>query len=482
MAEGTPRSQCEQQEKQQLSCLAYVLYYVVLFFAFWFGPGRFDMDRDGDFDPTDVQEYLETRGYLSKRFHRASRAKRPPSPSAGSAPRSPSAGDAPRSPPAASTPRGNGAERAAGPASNGQQRGAFSWLDRDGDGEVEFEDIMGDTVDGTAVETEVVENLVQKHRLPWFIIFEGLSIVGFWLVVASIKASNGDSDAFSVKAGLEFVADGMTDLRLYGPQCEDYRPQVWRWLTYQWTHVGAMHVMMNLFLLVMLGVPLEGLHGSLRLLIMFNAGVVGGAFCYFIVDAHTAVVGCSGGCYALVGIHLAALIMNWRQTKFRWPTLAFLFLLVSVDVTSYFLAVSSESASHSAHVGGGLAGLLVGIVVCRNTRKESHEKYIWCFSLTSAIALSLASIVCMLALCNNGAMTVLAAAAGERGWCWRRQVWLLSDPFRHVRCIKCGTQACIQYYSNLNSTVGPIVGSNATVTEAHCRELQGLSPFTQELY
>lgn len=102
-------------------------------------------------------------------------------------------------------------------------------------------------------------------------------------------------------------------LRLAGDSCEDLRAQVWRWWTYQFTHVGAVHVMMNAALNVVLGIPLELMHGSLRVALMFNIGVVGGAMCYSVNDAHTVVVGCSGGCYALIGTHIADLLMNWRS-------------------------------------------------------------------------------------------------------------------------------------------------------------------------
>lgn len=49
----------EQDDKVKPAKVAYVIYYVVLFFAYWFGASRFDVDGDGDFDPEDVEAYLE---------------------------------------------------------------------------------------------------------------------------------------------------------------------------------------------------------------------------------------------------------------------------------------------------------------------------------------------------------------------------------------------------------------------------------------
>jgi len=163
---------------------------------------------------------------------------------------------------------------------------------------------------------------------------------------------------------LDSFAPEMTDLRLAGPECQDYRAQVWRWLTYQFTHVGASHVLMNVFLNIVLGIPLEGMHKWWRLAIMFNFGVFGGACCYFVTDAHTPVVGCSGGCYALIGIHIADQVMNWRQKRFRIPVIAMLFLLVGIDVLTYAMSTDDGSKSHAAHVGGAIAGLIIGVLAC----------------------------------------------------------------------------------------------------------------------
>lgn len=474
----------EEEPKKELSCCAYIFYYLVLFFAFWFGASRFDQDGDGDFDPEDVQKYLEDKGYLSKNFSKATKERKATekekrkagTKDLGSSDSNPNMAlpkQKPATPEAAQKPKPK-------PAENTDGGGWLGTLDKDGDGEIEFEDMLGAQVEGEAVEDEMMENLMEKQKLPWFMIFECTTVMGLWLTFSLIALANGEPNAFAGKEGLDSLADGMMDLRMYGLECEDYRPQIWRWLSYQFTHVGAMHVTMNVFLNVMLGVPLEGLHGHWRMAVMFNAGVIGGAFCYFVTDAHIPVVGCSGGCYALVGIHLAALIMNWKQTKFRWPTVVFLATLVLVDVLSYFMAVSSEAASHSAHIGGALAGLLVGVVVVKNTKVESYEKYIWGCAGIIAISLTIMSIAILFTLSNDGPLTIFEAAAGDHGWCWRRQLWLHEDfnsGIYNVYCVKCGTQECIQYYNDTS-----IVGAMATVNKTHCANLMGLSNYTQPYY
>merc|ERR1711972_546199 len=113
---------------------------------------------------------------------------------------------------------------------------------------------------------------------------------------------------------------GMTDLRITDEtDCADYRAQAYRWFTYQFSHVGLGHVCMSVFLNLVIGLPLNGFHGNLRMLFMYNIGVLGGACGWMVCDLHAATVGMSGGCYALIGISLADLCMNWHEKKFRKP-------------------------------------------------------------------------------------------------------------------------------------------------------------------
>merc|ERR1719401_2441905 len=144
---------------------------------------------------------------------------------------------------------------------------------------------------------------------------------------------------------------------------------------------------MNVILNTVLGVPLEGLHGFRRMLLMYNIGVFGGALCYFVNDSHTTVVGMSGGCYALIGMHLADLTMNWAQKKFRKPILLFLVILVGIDFLSSFLALSSENSSHSAHLGGAIAGCMIGILIGKNLKVKCWERILQGFVLFLGVGL-----------------------------------------------------------------------------------------------
>merc|ERR1712228_581921 len=105
------------------------------------------------------------------------------------------------------------------------------------------------------------------------------------------------------------------------------RGEIWRWWSWQFSHGGISHVGLNTLLALIFGIPLEGFHGSWRMVLMFNLGVFGGSCAVMVWDVHRQTVGMSGGVYALLGIMLADLIMNWSQKSFRYCCLMMLLFL-----------------------------------------------------------------------------------------------------------------------------------------------------------
>eukprot|EP00405_Crypthecodinium_cohnii_P017638 CAMPEP_0206448050 /NCGR_PEP_ID=MMETSP0324_2-20121206/17202_1 /ASSEMBLY_ACC=CAM_ASM_000836 /TAXON_ID=2866 /ORGANISM="Crypthecodinium cohnii, Strain Seligo" /LENGTH=411 /DNA_ID=CAMNT_0053917041 /DNA_START=177 /DNA_END=1409 /DNA_ORIENTATION=+ len=400
----------EEKERLKLSKLSYFLYYIVLFFAYWFGSHRFDFDGDGDFDPEDVQAYLQDKGFLSRNFKKA--VKKKPLDKSSDEPPPDSIG----SPSLIPTPSGMH------PKSKRVQKHRHP-LDTDKTASADFQDFLGAEGGDHSLEVSALEKIIDKQIPPVFILTECVVVLLFWFIFMFVEAGkNSDTSPLQVKAGLDSISSGSFDLRWSNSDCDDFRPQIWRWWTYQFTHIGAMHVLMNIFLCLMMGIPLEGIHGWPRMALMFNVGVIGGALLYYVNDAHKSVVGCSGGCYALIGIHLADLIMNWQQKKFRLPTLLLIVILAAVDILSYMASLSDENASQSAHVGGAISGLIIGVLVCRNLKKKKWEYVVMGVMATLGVIL----VVFCLIWCYSadaGPINIWEAASGTSGHCWTRQIY-----------------------------------------------------------
>uniref|UniRef100_A0A8C5X8T2 rhomboid protease n=1 Tax=Malurus cyaneus samueli TaxID=2593467 RepID=A0A8C5X8T2_9PASS len=84
-----------------------------------------------------------------------------------------------------------------------------------------------------------------------------------------------------------------------------HRARAWRFLTYMFMHVGLEQLGFNALLQLMIGVPLEMVHGILRISFLYLAGVLAGSLTVSITDMRAPLVGGSGGVYALCSAHLA---------------------------------------------------------------------------------------------------------------------------------------------------------------------------------
>jgi len=264
-------------------------------------------------------------------------------------------------------------------------------------------------------------------------VFVPLQILTVCVLYAVSRLLHGDA-----RAGLDSIWPSKTDLRM-GFDCHDHRREVWRLFTYQFTHVSIRHLCMNSVMLLA-AVPLERFHGSLRVCVFFNIGVLGGALCWAVSDGHSIVVGMSGGCFAIFGLYLADLLINWHEKVYGMCELLAL-LATAASGTLEALIYDEGRVSHSAHVGGCAAGLLICAAFGRNA-KETR-----CTASLRLTALIIGIPLLAFAACWGYQWPPRNIWTSEP-WCWIRMVsnWeLFGDIAWH--CVRCDSQACIDRWS-----------------------------------
>jgi len=299
------------------------------------------------------------------------------------------------------------------------------------------------------VKGQNVEKMMQQSY-PIFILLQIAITFSLW-VVFSIR--DGTLTAVASK-GLDSILPGRTDFAIHR-DCEDFRPEVWRWLSYQFTHVSASHILMNAFLTFTAGVPLEGFHGHWRTVAVFNLGVFGGACSHVVNNIHAvSLVGMSAGCYSLMGMHLADLVMNWKQSRYRRVKLVLLMVLVLVDSLQAHFTYAQTGAegaqnfvSVSSHAGGYGAGVIMGILLGRNVKVTRCEIKLMVF----IVFLSVGCVTFSLAWVLQWAPRTIHDLTP---WCWARQV-SNSTVFGDAswKCVRCKSQACIDRWLH-NQKVG----------------------------
>lgn len=76
------------------------------------------------------------------------------------------------------------------------------------------------------------------------------------------------------------------------------------------------HLAFNLIVQLLVGLPLEMVHGSARIGCVYLAGVLAGSMGTSIFDPDVYLVGASGGVYALLAAHLANVMLNYNQMQY----------------------------------------------------------------------------------------------------------------------------------------------------------------------
>lgn len=144
------------------------------------------------------------------------------------------------------------------------------------------------------------------------------------------------------------------------------------WITYQFSHASAIHLLSNMVFLLVMGAAVEAAFGSGLLLIIYIAGGVAGGLGFLLANAHGMIpmVGASAAVSALLGFYcLAEVKPRIRYAYFvtplqgqygfiYLPTLLIIPLFLIVDFSSLLATPEGlgSGVAYSAHIGGSLLG------------------------------------------------------------------------------------------------------------------------------
>lgn len=133
--------------------------------------------------------------------------------------------------------------------------------------------------------------------------------------------------------------------------------QWWRCLSYAFTHAGIIHIGFNMVVLYQVGPLVEAEIGKARYLFLYTLTALTATVAGYLWHPVTPVVGASGALFGLIGFAVAyyhrmgdPIAIQRRNFMFQWAIFAFIFgLLVGAD--------------NAGHLGGGLGGLALGLIL-----------------------------------------------------------------------------------------------------------------------
>ena len=169
-------------------------------------------------------------------------------------------------------------------------------------------------------------------------------------------------DRFASGGGMVTVDHGLLGIGRSGPVLIGVAEGEWsRLLTGGFLHAGLLHLLVNMFLLWMLGRQLEAAHGPGRYAGLYLASLLAGSFGVMLRDPQALTVGASG---AVFGLMAAAVVHQLRRGISPWGSGLGGLLLVNVVFT-----FGRPGISIGGHLGGLVGGALVAWLVDATERR-----------------------------------------------------------------------------------------------------------------
>lgn len=168
-----------------------------------------------------------------------------------------------------------------------------------------------------------------------------------------------------------FAGDGLYQKGMMYPKAVLEQGKWYQLFTSMFLHGDQNHIFGNMILLFLLGNKVETYIGHIKYLILYLlSGIAGNLlslFYSYTIQDFVPSLGASGAVYGVVGIFLFILILN--KGKVEDITIG---RYVFVFAYSLYLGFRSTNVDNMAHIGGLLAGFLLGIILYRK-KKEGNK-------------------------------------------------------------------------------------------------------------
>ncbi len=211
-----------------------------------------------------------------------------------------------------------------------------------------------------------------------------------WLVIqdtASITSRQVTIGHLKLGLSADIIADGIPPV--LAPDGEIYRaePDQWyRLISSGFLHFGILHLLLNMYLLFLLGNMLEPAIGRVRFALVYFASLLAGSAGALLLQPHGLHGGASGAVFGLMG----ALFVGYRQRGVNPLTTGIGMTLV----LNLLITFAIPGISIGGHLGGVIGGALCAFVVLA----PRHRGY----PLWGTYALPIAVMALSIGLCVYG--------------------------------------------------------------------------------
>ena len=172
------------------------------------------------------------------------------------------------------------------------------------------------------------------------------------------------------------------------PYLADDPSQIYRFVTSAWIHADWLHVLSNILVIGLVGVPLEQKLGSKRWLIIYILGFIGGSLAWVAShpNSYNPAIGASGAAFGILGAYMAC----WPNDEIEfpllfliraWPVWVIVFVRLGLEIYQIYVVQEGTSGesniAHMAHIGGFFMAFLLARFIAKGgpipVDSESYE-------------------------------------------------------------------------------------------------------------
>jgi rhomboid protease GluP len=190
--------------------------------------------------------------------------------------------------------------------------------------------------------------------------------------------------AVMILSGVHFLLPDNQSLLDWGA---NFRPftltgEWWRLFTSTFLHIGIVHLLLNMYALLYIGLLLEPYLGKARFLSAYLISGIAASVTSLWWNDLTISAGASGAIFGMYGVFLALLTTSLIDKSVRKALLTSIIVFVGYNLL-YGLRPDSN-IDNAAHIGGLISGLVIGYAFVPSLRQYDNSKLKW--SITGILA------------------------------------------------------------------------------------------------
>ncbi len=194
-----------------------------------------------------------------------------------------------------------------------------------------------------------------------------------------------------VATGVGFVQPQSADLIAWGA---NFRPitltgQWWRLLTCCFLHIGILHLLMNMYALVYIGLLLEPYLGRTKFIAAYLLTGIASSLTSLCWHDLTVSAGASGAIFGMYGVFLALLTTNHIEKTQRKALLSSMMFFVGYNL----LYGMKDGIDNAAHIGGLLSGMIAGYALLPSLKPGAEKKGYAAIALLTLLTIAATVIV-----------------------------------------------------------------------------------------